>query len=486
MKGLDRKEVYDRLRRAYPVFSYEHAEIRQDDGKTAAGFVFEAVDGYSEGDRHRFTPRWRVYYGRWLPKTLEPCLPDDVWGFHLGMIEMISYWKAFCSPHIDIRCGVLTARQKHWWFKLYQYGLGEFFHTNGIGMPGEEMLHFTSCRNHSGESLHKPFKQQDEVVDATLHSGQVLVPVGGGKDSVVTLELLKKRGYQIVPFVINPRGATEGVLNQAGFVPGNTITMDRQIEPLLLELNEKGFLNGHTPFSALLAFASAYVASRVGVHHIALSNESSANEPSVPGTMVNHQYSKSLEFEQDFRHYMHAYVDQRIQYFSLLRPLNELQIAALFSGFTQYHQVFRSCNAGSKENRWCGKCAKCLFTWIILSPFLPQPRLEEIFGSNLFQDREHRQMLFDLCGEGLNKPFECVGTTDEVNTALVYMIRQLESCGASLPELLNTYRQSHLWEKHKGQDIRAHLRQFDKAHCLDARFEKLVKTSLEGLDGRLV
>ncbi len=483
MKGLDRKEVYDRLRRAYPVFSYEHAEIRQDDGNTAAGFEFEAVDWRSGVDRHRFAPRWRVHFGRWLPGPVASGVPDDAWAFHLGMIEMISYWKAFCSPYIDIHCGALTTRQKHWWFKLYQHGLGEFFHTNGMEVPGEEMLQFTSHQNFPWEALCQPLKPQGEDPDAIFQPGQVLVPVGGGKDSVVTLELLKKAGYQIVPFVINPRDATEGVLSLTGFAPEDIITMDRQIEPLLFELNEKGFLNGHTPFSAMLAFASAYVASRAGVRHIALSNESSANEPSVPETMINHQYSKSLEFEQDFRHYMHAYVDQRIQYFSLLRPLNELQIAALFSGFTQYHKVFRSCNAGSKENRWCGKCAKCLFTYVILSPFLSGEQLHEIFDSNLLADPELQAMLFDLCGDGANKPFECVGTTDEVNTALVYVIRQLESRGVSLPLLLAVYRQSHLWEKHKGKDIRAYLRQFDEAHCLDARFEALVRGSLDGLAG---
>jgi len=468
------------LRGEYPVFSYKDAEIRQEDGKSAVGFVFEA------GDRHRFTPRWRIHYGQWLPKIMAPGLPDEAWAFHLGMIEMISYWKAFCSPQIEIHRGALTADQAQWWFKLYQHGLGEFFHTNGMEIPGEEMLSFTSPGGDPKEAPHRPFKMHEEEPDTDYISGAVLVPVGGGKDSAVTLELLKKAGFQIIPFVINPRGATEGVLNQAGFASGDTVTMDRRIDPLLLELNAQGFLNGHTPFSAMLAFASAYVASRLGVRHIALSNESSANEPSVPGTKVNHQYSKSLEFEQDFRQYMHAHVDQQIGYFSLLRPLNELQIAALFSSFKHYHQVFRSCNAGSKENRWCCKCAKCLFTYVILSPFLYEQQLQEVFGKNLLVDPDLQVMLFDLCGDGANKPFECVGTTDEVNAALVHVIRRLESRGTSLPLLLEAYRRSHLWDKYKEKDIREHLRQFDKAHCLDDHFEALVLNALEGVDRRLV
>ncbi len=480
MTSRNRKEVYDALRAEYPVFSFRDFAIRQEEGKTAMGFIFET------GERHRFTPRWLIHYGRWLPKNIEPGLPDEVWAFHLGMIEMISYWKAFCSPQIDIQCGALTVHQAQWWFKLYQHGLGEFFYTNGMDIPGEDMLHFVSQQKDPGSGCNNPLRLQDEVRGAIPHLGAMLVPVGGGKDSVVSLELLKKAGHKIIPFVINPRGATEGVVSQAGFAPGDTISMDRQIDPLLLELNEKGFLNGHTPFSAMLAFASAYVASRLRIPHIALSNESSANEPSVPGTKINHQYSKSLEFEHDFRQYMHTYLDQSIDYFSLLRPLNELQIAALFSGFKQYHQVFRSCNAGSKENSWCGKCAKCLFTYVILSPFLSVGQLQAIFGSNLLADNSLQSMLFDLCGDGTNKPFECVGTTDEVNTALVYVIRQLESRGTSLPELLEAYRRSHLWEQYKEEDIRNHLRQFDEAHCLDNRFESLVLNALEGIEGMLV
>jgi len=480
MTGSDHKDVFKRLRQAYPVFVYRDFDIKHTEGNTSVGFSFDA------GDQYSFHPRWQIHYGNWHKNLVANPSKAEGWGFQLGMIEMVSYWKAFCSPYIETWCGALSEDQRAWWFKLYQHGLGEFFYTNGIDIPGDDMLEFIT--NHPDTDQHSPGSSEPAADRLKVYPPpeSVLVPVGGGKDSVVTLELLKRAGYQLIPFVINPRGATAGVLSQAGFPSGEIITMDRQMDPLLLELNKRGFLNGHTPFSAMLAFASSFVATRVGVKHVALSNESSANEPSVPGTMINHQYSKSLAFEKDFRSYAYQYLDEHINYFSLLRPLNELQIGALFSGFTDHHHVFRSCNAGSKQNRWCGKCAKCLFTYVILSPFLPQHYLQEIFGANLFRDTELRSMLFDLCGDGRNKPFECVGTTDEVNTAVVYIIKHMEVKGEKLPDLLQAYRHSHLYEKYQHQDIKEHLQHFDDDHCLDARFETMVKEALEGLDKRLI
>ena len=186
----------------------------------------------------------------------------------------------------------------------------------------------------------------------------------------------------------------------------------------MLLLNQEGFLNGHTPFSALLAFITLLIGVGSGSKYIALSNESSANESTVPGTDINHQYSKSVAFERDFREYVALHLNSEIQYFSFLRPLNEMQIASLFSQCTAYHEVFRSCNAGSKTDSWCGKCPKCLFTWIILSPFLTRERLTEIFGKDLMRDPELKPIFEELNGTSAVKPFECVGTVEEVRACV--------------------------------------------------------------------
>ena len=92
----------------------------------------------------------------------------------------------------------------------------------------------------------------------------------------------------------------------------------------MLELNKKGYLNGHTPFSAIMAFSSIIAAYLNGLKFIALSKESSANESTIKDSYINPQYSKSYEFEKDYRYYDSTLVNSGVYYFSFLRPINEL------------------------------------------------------------------------------------------------------------------------------------------------------------------
>jgi len=466
MERSDNKHRYLELREKYPVFTYKKFAVSQWYGGLHIDFEFEA------GTDVVFRPRWTIDFGGYAGRILPHVIPESM-AFHLGMIEMVSYWKAFCSPRILIQPHHLSSAQQSWWKNLYRQGLGEFFYMNGIDIPGPEMVEFVFDEK-SQPLPGLPSEKPDAAGD------QVLVPVGGGKDSVVTLELLKLSGFRIIPFVVNPRGATNQVLEVAS--PRDSgIVMTRKMEPLLLRLNEEGFLNGHTPFSAMLAFASAFVARCAGLRHIALSNESSASEPTIPGTGINHQYSKSLDFEQDFRHYVSANLDKSINYFSFLRPLNELQIAAMFSRYDQYHDVFKSCNAGSKTDSWCGACPKCLFTYIILSPFLAQHELTRIFGKDLFTDENLIGILEELSGTTGVKPFECVGTIEEVNMALVHKVgRMLEQEGV-LPVLLNHYRESSLYAQYKNRDIRKFLCDFDQKHCLNAQLEQIIRQGVAAI-----
>lgn len=337
--------------------------------------------------------------------------------FDIGMIELISYWKCACPPTVKVLCGALTDEQTAFWRKLYWNGLGEFFYTNGIAESQECFLQVES----------EKWKLESVSAAAnlsTFHSplSAYLVPIGGGKDSVVTLELLRRAGKTIRPLIMNPRGATRECARVAGFPLEEVLVIRRKIDPTLLDLNAKGYLNGHTPFSAMLAFYTRLASALSGIPNVALSNESSANESTVLGTSVNHQYSKSLEFEDDFRKYVALpiahYPLPTYNYFSFLRPLSELQIAMLFSRFTAYHDVFRSCNVGSKEDIWCGHCAKCLFAYIILSPFIAPERLNAIFGKSMLDDTTLDLEFRQLLGLAETKPFECVGTVSEVRQAL--------------------------------------------------------------------
>ena len=351
----------------------------------------------------------RLKAGKYLIDNIEQQELEG-FAFQIGLIELISYWKAFCSPGIMVRSYALSEKQQQWWRKLYYNGLGEFFYQNGLNPTMEEFVRFDFADDAPGMDTLDYFRTAD--------STSVLVPIGGGKDSVVTLEHLR-REKRVVPFIINPRGATSECARIAGFPnESDIVILKRQIAPELLELNAAGFLNGHTPFSAMLAFYTLLAGRLTGIRDIALSNESSANEPTIPGTKINHQYSKSLEFEEDFRTYVRENMNDCGHYFSYLRPHNELWIAEQFAQYEQYHLVFKSCNAGSKEDKWCCNCSKCLFAYIILSPFIEDEKMQMIFGDDLL-DRPDLQTYFDeLTGIAENKPFECVGTLEEVNEAI--------------------------------------------------------------------
>jgi hypothetical protein len=455
----DRREIYQQLRREFPSFIYEGYSYGLRNNEMRIEFHFNASNRYHFRPQLSFQlpPDFRA------EKISDSLLRNII--FNMGMVELISYWKAVCSPKVIIKAFSLSPEQLRWWKKLCRHGLGEFFYENGI-VPGDDFMEIIA---EGRESLAKsPFHGNDEI----------LVPVGGGKDSVVTMELLSA-GRPCRPFMINPLKASLRSVKIAGYSGDDPISLQRNIDPLLLELNDKGYLNGHTPFSAMLAFTSLLVAAVHGMGEIALSNESSANEPSIPGTKINHQYSKSLEFEVDFRHYVSYYITDGIEYYSFLRPLNELQIAGIFANYRQHFNSFRSCNVGSRSDSWCGKCPKCLFTYIILSPFIDPEKLKNIFGHDLLDDRELLPLLKQLTGIADEKPFECVGTVGEVNAALHDIAGKYP--GNEKPALLKYYLSHTAGDTKKVSGIGKYLRAFEK-HCIpDKETENMLKEVIHGL-----
>jgi hypothetical protein len=388
------------LRAKYPYFIFQSYHFERTKHSLKAAFTFNLSDEFI------FKPGIEIPSRSFYNFDKMGDTEIDLLVFHIGMVELVSYWKTSCSPKVIIEPHALDSEQIKWWKKLYFHGLGEFFYLNDI---------HTSQNDFMMISAHGPKTKPSKV---KLDESKVLLPIGGGKDSIVSLELLKKGDFEVKPFIVNPREASLRTIEIGGFTQDESVIVNRHLDKKLLELNEKGFLNGHTPFSALLAFISSFTALASGTKYIALSNENSANESTVPGSKINHQYSKSLEFEDDFAWYINKFIHPKLYYFSFLRPLNELQIAAIFSKFPQHFFSFRSCNVGSKTDSWCGHCPKCLFTYTILSPFVKPETLEKIFGANLLDDVSLKPIMDELDGETAIKPFECVGTPLEVNASL--------------------------------------------------------------------
>lgn len=420
MNNSGGQEKFNTLRQKYPVFTYQNYSWEVVNDELIIGFYF-----FISPD-HTFRPSYKISIGNTHlpPRSLLDCIV-----FHMGMVECVSYWKTTCSPVLQIKGVRLNRNQVDWWKGLFYNGLGEFLHLNRICLEKEEFLEITA--DEKGIDLTSADNRGFQLRDETL------IPVGGGKDSAVTLSLLKDNLTDCMPLTINEIPASTRTIDVAG-LSGQTFQIKRILDPHLLEMNHQGFLNGHTPFSAMLAFASLLASVISGKKNVALSNESSANEPTIPGTNINHQYSKSFEFESSFRDYVFQYIHPEINYYSFLRPLNELQISGLFARLTKHHHTFRSCNAGSKQDKWCCNCSKCLFTYIMLSPFLTSDQLVSIYGADLFENKDLLPVMKQLAGFSEEKPFECVGTIDEVNAALCHTIR-FQYKNKYLPFLLSAY-----------------------------------------------
>ncbi len=445
-------KTYSSLRVAHPTFYFKNYEILQNGDSIRITYHF-----YTE-NLASFSPAWV------FPTEGKSIDPEDenfkAMVFNLGLAELVSYWKITCSPKVVIECGSLTPVQINWWKKLYFHGLGEFFYLNGIN--ADENFMRIECAN----STNTPSQSQRFL------KGN-LIPVGGGKDSNVTMELLKEFKEENRPYIINPRGATVESVAVAGY-EGKVLTAKRTLDGEMLRLNKEGYLNGHTPFSAIVAFSSIITAYVNNLKYVVLSNESSANESTVAGSTVNHQYSKSFEFEQDFNNYEKQFIKSGVYYFSLLRPLSEYQIASYFSRLKPYHGVFKSCNRGSHTNIWCADCPKCLFVYLILAPFLSDEELTAIFGKDMGADANLIPTLNQLIGFGTDeKPFECVGSRDEVNFAICEAIKNR----SKLPVLFEHYKTTPLYESYSTR-ANPYPKFYDKTNLLPAGYKDIVEREL--------
>ncbi len=444
---------FEELRRKYPVFLYNSYRIFEEEDKINIEYDFE-IENLT-----KFKPRIEILKKNFNFKNINSNIVKNI-VFNLGMIEAISYFKATCSSQFFIKCGKLDEYQKKWFKKIFYTGLGEFRYKNNIKIDESNLVEFIS----EGNELE--FEKDNEELKG------IIIPVGGGKDSNVTLDLLKEYKDESLAFRIGRKKVPFECAKISGFNYDEIIEINRIIDKNLLDLNSKGFLNGHTPFSAIVAFLTYLCSYLLGKKYIALSNENSANESNVEGENINHQYSKTIEFENDFRKYANKYLKTNVEYFSILRPINEIQIAMLFSQLEKFHSVFNSCNVGSKSEpwKWCCSCPKCLFVFIILSPFLYKERLIKIFGEDLFEREDLLKTFIELCGYGKTKPFECVGTYNEVCYAITKTINNLKS--EKLPYLLRYYKQNFEFSKENLLEV------YNENNNVPKEFEIVLKNKL--------
>ncbi len=450
---MNNQNKFNELRERYPNFIYEDYDILFDNNNLNIKYTFN-IPGLT-----KFYPEIKI-----SKDYLKSNYDNDYLNylvFHIGLIELISYCKCTCSKNIIIKAGYVKEDQIKFLSKLYYNGLGEFLYKNGISVSEDELFNIECQR-------------EETTLEKINYQGVGnLICVGGGKDSCVSLELLKDEEANSC-FIINPKTPSLETAASAGYNDSQIIKVERILDRKIIELNKEGYLNGHTPFSSIVAFISYLCAYLLGKKNIILSNESSANEPTVLGTNINHQYSKSFEFETDFMNYMNQFIGLDIKYFSLLRGLSELNIAKLFSNYKKYHQYFKSCNLGSKEKewKWCCNCPKCLFVYIILSPFLSKNELISIFGEDLYLRDDMLETFKEIVGYSDTKPFECVGTYSEARYAVSLVINKLEN--EELPYLLKYYKDNYELELDSTKIL-----MYNEENNLDEYYNNLVKKELK-------
>ncbi len=321
----------------------------------------------------------------------------------------VSYYKMYVPPEIVIKKGELDPEMAEFFGKTYQRGLGEFWYLNQMDPRTPVLFPPTTT--------HTPALKPDK-------KGQgLLVAIGGGKDSLVSIETLRV-GQKITTWSLNHRPQLTPLVERIGLPHA---WVERTWDPKIQELNKQDALNGHIPISAIFACVGVIVAILSGKQDVVMSNEQSANEPTLHyrGVAINHQYSKSQEFEKDFQAYLQHTLGDQIRYYSFLRPLSEVRIGELFSkvGFEKYKDVFSSCNRAfvhtSNHMSWCGECSKCAFVYMALAPFVPEEKLNKLWnGKNLLLEPSLEPTYRKLLGIEGDKPLDCVGDIKESRAAM--------------------------------------------------------------------
>ncbi|MBD8899765.1 UDP-N-acetyl-alpha-D-muramoyl-L-alanyl-L-glutamate epimerase [Rhodanobacter sp. DHG33] len=398
------------------VFRFLHASYA--DGVAELAYAFD--DGEPMVERIRF------------PHA--PALPDghkaafDAALKLLHLIAGVSYYKAGVPPKIEVADGPLDDATADLLDALYLHGLAEFAYRNGLDLRGRIAFPRLGAETKSaspGNGADRPTAKALGLPHRTL------VPIGGGKDSLVAVEAIKSIGGEATAVWVGNSALIAACAERTGLP---TLNIQRELAPALFELNQRGAWNGHIPVTAVNSAILAVAAILYGFDSIAFANERSASAATLEyeGQQVNHQWSKGYAFEQLLSDWLHTHVAADLDYCSLLRPYSELAITRAFAKLTPYFDAFSSCNRNFKilgpkpADRWCGQCPKCHFVFLALAPFLPKPRLLAIFGRNLLDDEAQAAGFDALLEYQDHKPFECVGEGAEARAAMYALSQRPE------------------------------------------------------------
>ena len=395
------------------MFRYGSWAVDAEHGTLTCGY---SLDGREFTERVRLAPgpRWHTEAARAAARLV-------------FLLAGVSYYKTAAPPVIDLGATALTDAELAFLREYYLQGLGEFAYRNNLDLTG---LRIEARRADAHRDAGEPGTSQ-----------RALIPFGGGIDSIVVVERVRRLADTALFVVSRPADRFAAIEEPAAVTGLPVVRAERAIDPQLLRSAELGFLNGHVPVTGILSAIAVLAAVLEDRAAVVMSNEWSASVPTleVDGRPVNHQFSKSEEFEAAFRGVLAASSVRLPEYFSWLRDRTELWVGREFAKLGPYHASFRSCNKAFYTERarrfahWCGQCDKCAFVDLILSPFLPAGELRRIFAvaGEPLDDPALKPTFLSLLGAGA-KPFECVGEVTECRAAVLLAARRDDRAGPTL------------------------------------------------------
>lgn len=379
--------------------SFNFLRYNFDEANKTASFTYSYDDVVQYTETYRFDFDFVQFDYQQLDRALQ----------NLFIMAGISYYKAYLPPVINTPGLPLDDFRAQTFSAVYQRGLGEFFYVNQL--DPNTPINIPSA----GVQLEQ---QTVQVQDG------LLIGLGGGKDSLFSLEALRDDNKRIATWSLGHAEQIRPLAERTGLPH---LQVERTVDQSLIEHNKMGAMNGHVPISAIFACVGTVVGILAGYKTAIVSNEQSANEPTLVynGVAINHQYSKSEEFETMYQNLLQASFGGSLEYISFTRPMSELLISELFVklAFDTYADVFSSCNRAfvlsSSSMSWCGECPKCAFVFLALTPFVDRGRLEQLWGGkNLLLDPSLDTTYRQLLGIVGDKPLECVGAIKECRAAM--------------------------------------------------------------------
>lgn len=343
----------------------------------------------------------------------------------LHWIAGVSYWKTYCPKQWVFQGEGPSSKQASALNTIYKKGLAEFAWHNQLDLDA-----LIDCPSDASQA---PFSRDHHEAPSVRLGEGVLLPLGGGKDSLVawhhTQSVVPKEQLMTVQVGTAPliQSLGEWMVSE-GWVHKHWV-IRREMDPALSMMNAEGAMNGHVPITAINSAVLTVFALALNAHWVVFANERSADEATLidhRGQPVNHQFSKSFEFEVLFDDWIKRYIASDLSVFSALRPWRELAIVREFSQLMRFHRHFSSCNRNFHidpnargKSPWCGRCPKCHFVFLAMAVFLPPQKMLAIFGADLLDQTDCLEGFRALLALDGAKPFECVGEAAEARVAVL-------------------------------------------------------------------